>query len=184
MRSLQNAHAQRESARRRVNALASEALNVSKRAIFSLHRADQKTAQTQLKEAEERLQAAELLIKKNQSLQYEGVYPSALEEYAEAQLFFSYLKRGKWAQPPKRCQRVDVLIGGLSDYTGELVRHAVKLATSGDRKAVARVHTEVETVVGMLLELDLTGTLRQKFDQAKRNLRQMEQIAYELSLRV
>ena len=183
MRSLQNAYVQHETARRRVNTLSSEALNVSKRAIFSLHRADQKTAQAQLKEAEERLRAAEGIMKKNPSLQYEGVYLSALEEHAEAHLFLSYLKRGNRVQPPARCQRADVLIGGLSDYTGELVRYAVKQATAHDHKAVARAHAEVEAVVGMLLQLDLTGNLRQKFDQAKRNLRQMEQIAYELSIR-
>jgi hypothetical protein len=38
-------------------------------------------------------------------------------------------------------------------------------------------------VVENLLRLDLTGYLRQKFDQAKKNLRQLEQILYDLRLR-
>ena len=41
----------------------------------------------------------------------------------------------------------------------------------------------VEMVVAFLLVLDLTGPLRNKFDQDKRNLRNLEQMLYEISLR-
>lgn len=182
MISLVKAFASRDAARRKIIGLANDALNVSKRAIFSLHRGDTTVAEQKLKEAEERLKACDALIKKEPGLAYEGSFVAALEEHTEAQLLAEYLKRGQWSRP-RRAQRLDVLIGGLSDFTGELVRYAVKEATKGNHRAVTKAHQEVESVVGILLELDLTGNLRQKFDQAKRNLRQMEQIAYELSLR-
>ena len=182
MQSLVTAYQQRDSARRKIISLANDALNVSKRAIFALHRGDVIIATQKLKEAEGRLKDCDALIKKEPSLAYEGSFVAALEEHTEAQLFVEYLERGKWSRP-KRAQRLDVLIGGLSDFTGELVRYAIKEATNGNSLAIPKVHKEVESVVGLLLELDLTGNLRQKFDQAKRNLRQMEQISYELSIR-
>ncbi len=181
MSTLSITFAQREVNRRKVMHLANEALNLSKRAIFALHRDDEKAAKEKLSEAETRFKACDALIKKEASLAYEGSFVAALEEHAEAQLFFEYLARGNWSRPA-RAKSLNVYLGGLSDFTGELVRYAVKEATLGHQKVVARVHKDVESVVGILIELDLTGNLRQKFDQAKRNLRQMEQIIYELAL--
>lgn len=181
MSTLSAAFAKRELNRRKVMSLSNEALNLSKRAIFALHRDDQKSAQAKLNEAEARFKICDALIKKEAALAYEGSFLAALEEHAEAQLFLEYLTKGKWSRP-LRAKSLNVFLGGLADFTGELVRYAVKEATRGNQKIVQRVHRDVESVVGILMELDLTGNLRQKFDQAKRNLRQMEQIIYELAL--
>ena len=57
-------------------------------------------------------------------------------------------------------------------------------ATERNLKEVERLHKLVRQAVEFLLHLDLTGQLRQKFDQAKQNLRKIEEIAFNVSLHV
>lgn len=75
-----------------------------------------------------------------------------------------------------------VYLAGLCDATGELVRWAVRQVTVGNPKAVAGVHETVAGVVEFLLDLDLTGYLRTKFDQAKKNLSRLEEMTYDLAI--
>ena len=77
----------------------------------------------------------------------------------------------------------DLVIGGLSDFTGELSRQAVLKATEGDAKTVEKVFLTVRDVIEFLLKMNLTGSLRTKFDQAKHNLRKIEEVRYESSRR-
>ena len=60
---------------------------------------------------------------------------------------------------------------------------AVLKATERQLKDVEKIYTTVSDVVRHLAEADLTGQARQKFDEAKRNLKRVEEIRYELSLR-
>ena len=176
------AYRDREAAFRRVSGLSGDALRLSKRAIFAMHRDDLKDAKRLLVEAAAQFSACEAVIKKFRGLEEEGMYHAALEEYAEALLFLSYLETGKFGKLETRAMRPSVYLGGLSDATGELVRHAVRRATEGDRGEVERAYAVSSSVVAFLLDLDLTGNLRTKFDQAKKNLRTLEQMRYELSL--
>ena len=77
----------------------------------------------------------------------------------------------------------EIYLGGLSDITGELVRRSVLHATDGDHETVERIFEDVRRVVELLMDMDLTGGLRSKLDQAKQNLRKLEEIRYDLSLR-
>jgi len=78
---------------------------------------------------------------------------------------------------------VTAYLGGLSDLTGELVRHATNLAAAGKTKAALDVKKIIDEVMSELVDFDMTSYLRTKYDQAKNNLRKIEQINYELSLR-
>jgi len=177
------AYRDREAAFRRMSGLASDALRLSKRAIFAMHRDDLKDARRLLAEASAQFKACEKNMRSFNGLEEAGVYHAALEEYAEALLFLRYLDKGAFGLIEARAMRVSVYLGGLSDATGELVRHAVRRATDGDQGEVERAYKAAEQVVAFLLDLDLTGNLRTKFDQAKKNLRTLEQMRYELSLR-
>lgn len=177
------AYRDREAAFRRVSSLANEALRLSKRAIFAMHRDDLKDAKRLLNEASARFRSCEKSMRSFAGLEEVGVYHAALEEYAESLLFLRYLETGSFGKIEARAMRPSVYLGGLSDATGELVRHAVRRATDGDQGEVERAYVAAEQVVAFLLDLDLTGNLRTKFDQAKKNLRTLEQMRYELSLR-
>jgi len=162
---------------------ANEALGLSKRAIFALHRDNYNEGEANIKRAEKIFNYLEKVSKGNPKLRYEGAWRSALEEYAEARLFAFYIKNKRVADITNRQIDADIYIGGLCDFTGELVRLAVRRATEKNYKEVTEIKKIIEGVMHNLIQLDLTGYLRTKFDQSKNNMRKIEEITYELSLR-
>lgn len=180
---LQKRYALSQRERRALIHDATEAQNQSKRAIFALHRADRAGADALLSQARDRLTSVEKRVRRYPELDQEGTHVAALEEYAEAALYLQYLD----GQTFRKVEGFDldphVYLAALSDTTGEIVRHAVREATQGNFNEVSRAHQTVEMAVGFLLNVDLTGYLRQKFDQAKRNLRSLEDILYEISIK-
>jgi hypothetical protein len=48
---------------------------------------------------------------------------------------------------------------------------------------VAQAVDVVGIIIEFMLDLDLTGYLRTKFDQAKKNLSRLEQMTYDLAIR-
>lgn len=176
-------YTQRAKARRELIGLSNEALSLSKRATFALHRDDPKAANKLLGEAKTIFKQVEKGFKRFPDLRYEGAYKAALEEYAESLLFQGYLATGKIEPIDERAMHPFTYVGGLSDATGEMVRYAVRQVTNGNTDEVARAQAVTEMVIEFLLNMDLTGPLRQKFDQAKKNLRRLEEMRYDLSLR-
>ncbi len=176
-------YAAREQLRRQIIAKANEAISRSKRAIFALHRDDAKGAQELLGGAQSIFLECERLFKRVPDLSDEGAYRAALEEYAEACLFAGYLKNGQLGAIESRVMDPLVYLAGLADATGEIVRHTVRQVTLGNTKEVAHAHQTVEMVIEYMLGLDGTGYLRTKFDQAKGNLKRLEDISYDLSIR-
>ena len=77
----------------------------------------------------------------------------------------------------------DIFLGALSDLTGEIVRRAVLLASERNAASVQKMFHDVTDTVAFMLQMDLTGNLRQKVDQARQNLRKMEEIRYDLSIK-
>jgi len=172
-----------ESKRRTVIGGANEALGLSKRAIFAFHRDHYKEGFDNLRKAEVIFNKLETLSKGMPRLKHEGSWRAALEEYVEAKLFGTFLKDRKIDMIRGRQIETDIYLGGLCDFTGELVRRAVKEATAKNYTEVGTIKKNIEQVVQNLIQLNLTGYLRQKYDQAKNNLRKIEEIMYELSLR-
>jgi len=64
-----------------------------------------------------------------------------------------------------------------------MVRYATRQVTLGHRVVVAQVYEVVSMVIEFMLDLDLTGYNRNKFDQAKKNLSRLEQMTYDLAIR-
>lgn len=170
--------------RREVIARSNDALSKSKRAIFALHREDMKGAETLLKEAAGLFAQSEKTFKKFPELKEQGAYRAGLEEYAEALLFKAYLETGEL--PVKLDDRVmepSIYLAGLSDMTGELVRYAVRQVTLGNTVVVEESYQAVSMIVEYFLDMDLTGYLRTKFDQSKKNLSRLENMTYDLAIR-
>jgi len=169
-------YAKREAARRQIMAAGNQAINLAKRAIFALHRQDQALARQHLAAARQFFVRSEKLFRVWPDLVSEGPYRAALEEYAEANLYFDFLRTGKFSRLEPRCREPEIYLGGLSDATGEISRYALREATAGHDQEVERAVAAVENVIAFLYEMDLAGYLRTKFDQAKKNLRQLEQM--------
>ncbi len=160
-----------------------DVLKFAKQAIFATHREDIKQAESDLNEAEKILKYLQTKIKKEEALQYEGAYLAGMEEYVEAKLFLHFIKTGKITSINGQVIDVESYLGGLCDFTGELVRRAVFLATRHRYKEVATCEQAIEEVVGELIKFNLLGKLRPKFDQSKNNLRKIEEIMYDLELK-
>jgi len=158
-------------------------LQSSKTAIFALHAGDIKKAEASLKDAEEILKKLNQAYSKDNRLRFEGSYRAAMEEYVEAKTFSQALAGKTLDELPIKTIGPEEYINGLADLTGELVRQAVLQATKGNYKVLDKYQKFTEDIVGYLLTLYLTGQSRQKFDDAKRNLKRLEQIIYEVSIR-
>ncbi|KPJ86164.1 hypothetical protein AMJ57_00120 [Parcubacteria bacterium SG8_24] len=170
-------------ARRQVISQADEARNLSKRAIFALHRDDRAAAADLLGQARVRLGEVRQAAEELPNLVHEGAYRAGLEEFVEARLFQDFLEKGAVGDIGEPGVRFDTYLAALADLTGELQRRQVRLATERDMEGVRAVKEVVQEIVGQLLMMDLSGYLRTKFDQAKNSLRRAEEVLYELSLR-
>jgi len=180
---VRSSHFAREQLRREVMAASNEALSRSKRAIFALHRDDRKAAQELLNGADALFAKTERLFKRVESLRFEGSYRAALEEYAEALLFEQYILTGKIGAIHARAMDPLVYLSGLSDTTGEIVRYTMRNITHGKTDRVVHARDTVEMIIEFMLDLDATGYLRTKFDQAKGNLKRLDEMLYDLSIR-
>ena len=180
---IRTAHLAREQLRREVIALSDEALSRSKRAIFALHRDDRKAAQELFKDVDSLFVKTERLFKRVESLRFEGSYRAALEEYAEALLFEQYILTGKIGTIHSRAMDPLVYLSGLSDTTGEIVRYTMRNITHEKTDRVVHARDTVEMIIEFMLDLDATGYLRTKFDQAKGNLKRLDEMLYDLSIR-
>ena len=169
--------------RRELQGISSEILGASKRAIFAVQRDDLAGSKKELSGASTLIKNGRKVITRNKRLESEGMWRAALEEFAEASLYHAAID-GKMigALPEIPQEETDTYIGALSDLSGELTRSCVLAATKRDTKEVERLSVLVREIVAYLLQLDLTGNLRQKFDQAKQNLRKVEEIAFNLSI--
>jgi predicted translin family RNA/ssDNA-binding protein len=163
--------------------ISAQAQHLSKQAIFTAQRGELKEAGSLLAGAATLLKQGQALCRKVGELEYLGSYRAALEEFVEADLFTTFLKRGAVGRVSKVTVAPEVYLGGLSDMLGELVRYAVKLATEGKRAEVDKLARFVTQVVGEMAAMNLTGSLRNKFDQGKQHLRRLEDIRYDLSIR-
>jgi predicted translin family RNA/ssDNA-binding protein len=172
----------REEERRRIIALSNAVLHGSKRVIFALHRADIGKAEKLLDDAEKTLISLEKKFSFNRIVQ-EGAYKAAAEEYVEAKMFYRIMAGQKVDKVNKIKLDLDSLLGGICDLTGELVRRAINMAAQGDSGEVEKIKKAINEIMVELVEFDMTGYLRAKYDQAKANLRKIEHISYEIRLR-
>jgi len=169
--------------RRKLIGLSNDALMKAKQAIFAFHRDDMNGGNTLLADVEAIFSELEKKFKKEEELRYEGSYRAALEEYVEAKFFGGFLE-GKRIDFIKGVQiDADSYLAGLSDFTGELLRKAVLSATDKKFKKVEELASGIREVIGELLKFNLTSYLRTKYDQAKHNLRRVEEILYDVKMR-
>lgn len=180
---LRKRYAGYDAERRETIKLSSDVLTDAKQAIFAFHRGDLVGGEKLLVDAERLLGMLAKRFKRTVGLSDEGSYRAALEEYAEARLFLDFLKGKRIGAVDAPAIDEDAYLGGVMDFTGEAVRYAIKAATNGDMKEVRRAHVAVEEVAQELIKMNITGHLRNKFDQLKINLRKLEEIQYDLSLR-
>ncbi len=168
--------------RRQIISLSNIILHDSKRVIFALHRGDNKKAESSLAETEKMLKKLEIKFTFNRISQ-EGAYKAAVEEYVEAKMFYFIINNKKINFIKGIKINYDSYLGGICDAMGELVRLAINKASRGETEEVKKIKEIINDTMAELVEFDMTGYLRTKYDQAKGHLRKIEQINYEVNLR-
>lgn len=182
IQNLKKDYDEQNSQRRQIISLSNIVLHDSKRVIFALHRNDIKKAEDSLKAIEKILQELEKKFGQ-QRINEEGSYKAGVEEYAEAKIFFQIVTDKKIDKIKEVNLNFDSYLGGICDTTGELVRRAINQAAAGNLTEVEKIKNIINDIMTQLVEFDMTGYLRTKYDQAKGNLRKIEQINYEVKMK-
>jgi predicted translin family RNA/ssDNA-binding protein len=168
--------------RREVIKVCGDAQHLAKKAIFARQR-DDVEAEANLREAGAILAGLQKKHARDSRVFDEGAYKAAVEEFVEATLFSRYLKGEEMGEINNLNISSESFVGGLCDVPGELLRYAVKSAMVKDFKKVKKCFDAADAILSELVDMDLTGYNRQKFDQAKQACYKLEQVAYEVSLK-
>ncbi|HRY36987.1 MAG TPA: hypothetical protein P5230_03920 [Candidatus Magasanikbacteria bacterium] len=169
--------------RRDVIKFAGDAQFLSKKTIFSLQAGSLNEAKKTLSEAKKILMELNKKFKATADLFDEGSFKAALEEFVEASLFMSFVENKSLTKIKDLKIDSDIYIGGLCDVPGEILRFAIKAATERNFTEVKRCYSAAEEIINELVDMNLTGYNRQKFDQAKQSLNRLQQVVYEVSLK-
>lgn len=172
-----------ESERRHIISASNNILFESKKTIFAIQRQDFKTAAAKIEENEKNLKNLAERFGQGR-LNKEGAYKAAAEEYLEGKTFYTVIKNKEISATPGLELDYEGYLGGICDLIGELVRYATNQAAAGKFADVAKIKKSAEDIMTQLIDFDMTGYLRTKYDQARGHLRKLEQMAYEIKLRV
>ena len=173
----------KNSVRRQLIGLSSEAQHLAKQAIFALQQNKTEEALALIKQSTKKLKEGEAVGNKVDEIETRGSFRQAQEEWVEAKLFYGLMTGGKIGEVADFKVPLEVYLGGLTDMVGEAARFAVTAATNKDHKLVIKFVGVAKEIMSELIAMNLTGYLRNKFDQAKNALRKLEDILYDLSLK-
>jgi predicted translin family RNA/ssDNA-binding protein len=182
IKKLREEYSLREKSRRQIISRSNEVLFHAKKTIFAFHREDSKLANEKITEMEKALKKMETDFGYTR-LKEEGAYQAAVEEYVEAKTLSMVIEDKKITNIKNLKIGYDSYVGGLCDLIGEMVRLATNRSAKGDYSSAAKLKTKAEEIMMELLDFDLTGYLRTKYDQARGHLRKLEQMSYEIRLR-
>jgi predicted translin family RNA/ssDNA-binding protein len=182
LKSLAKHHASHDTEKRQLQAICANILAASKRSIFATQRKDTKASSNELDAARKGIATVKKYVAKEPLLGGEGMWHAALEEFAEASLYHQAMTKGKVGRVPELPPDPEIYLGALSDLTGEMTRSCVLAATDRKFDEVKNLAAAVREIVEFMLTLNMTGGLRGKFDQAKQNLRKIEEISFTLAM--
>jgi len=168
--------------RHRLKASADRVRSLAKHAITLMRQDKYHDAEQLLAEAERVLKSVHTLMKRQPLLATEGFFREALEEYAEAKAYHSFLTGERLTIPLFIPLDTDEALGGVCDFTGELVRKAMSIADEEHLKEIESYVRMTQRVVDELSHVSFSGKLREKYDDLERNLVKLERIVYEVRM--
>ena len=159
-------------------------LKLSKLIIYAVHRNDIKTAKTSIARIKKIHSTLKKLVSSDPVLGATGAYKVAVGEYAEALLYYHFIKENKIPTHAQLKMNPENYLLGLCDLTGELVRKAVFLAGKGKYAEVIKIKNNVDEIYGEILKFNLRNSdLRKKSDSIKYNLKKLEDLVLQLKLK-
>lgn len=169
-----------DSLRENVIILSRSVLKESKRLLFAMHRGKEGTLDA-LEDAKSRL---DLILQSDASLSKEGSYIVAMQEYVEAKAYYCIINEKKLLRAKDFGISDEIYILGICDLCGELTRHAVISSINKKYDVVEELREFVSNIFECLLLFNpRNGNLRKKIDAVKWELKKMEDLMLELSLK-
>ena len=158
-------------------------LKQSKQLIYAVHRDDPKEASILAKKIKAEVKTLSTLANTTKLLS-EGSLRVAIQEYVEAIGYYQYVKDNTIIPYTPEFINVSNYLSGLCDLTGELTRRAVNKAAKGNFKETEKAREAVEDIFSYFLQLDIReNDLRRKFDSVKYDLKKLEDLLCELSIK-
>ena len=158
-----------------------EIIKLSKLIIYSLHRNDLKDASRNISHIKKEKNMLEKISKKRLDTDMNKV---AMQEYVEALCYYGFITNNKI--PTKSSLKVDTedYLLGLCDLTGELGRRAVMDVINKKFEDALRIKELVEEIYGEFLKFNLRNSeLRKKSDSIKWNLKKLEDIIFDITIK-
>ncbi len=151
----------------------------SKHAIHLLHEQNLSLANKKLQEVKELQETIRTQGDINQPS-----YKHATEEYVEAATLHAFIQEKELPLPEELLVDEETYYAGLCDVAGEVTRLATRAAIKRDEQFIKRSYELLQELQGELLQLTLRNNhLRKKADSVKYNVKKLEQLQYEYSLR-
>ncbi len=161
-----------------------EIVNLSKQAIYAVHRNALGESAKLIKDMEGKIVELKKITEHFSSLDYSGSSKIAFQEYVEAVTLYEYVKNKKIPSSAKLKVEPEYYLLGLCDLTGELVRIAINAAIEGNFGKALEIKQCVAEIYGEMLKFDFrNGELRKKFDSIKYDLKKLEDLALDIKLR-
>ncbi len=169
--------------REKIILITREITKLSKKSIYSQSRGDSEEAKVLLNKAEKEKTKTEKIIK-DSKIELMHILKSGLEEYVEAKLFYEYMTSKKILTSKQIKVPYEIYLLAMSDFSGEIAKLSVSLATKGEFSKVKEIKDTIEEIYGLYLNFDFrSGELRKKFDSLKYNLNKVESIIYDIELK-
>src|SRR3989344_1734812 len=157
-----------------------EVISISKQIIYAAQRNDLNEAEASIKKIKDKIKK---LRKVNISTDT-NINSVAFQEYVEAIAFYEFVKHKKEPTRASLGVSADYYLSGLCDLTGELVRKAIYDVIHKKFDEAARIKELVHDIYGEFLKLHLrNGELRKKSDSIKWNLKKLEEVMYDISMK-
>ncbi|MDP6647959.1 MAG: hypothetical protein QGH34_01010 [Candidatus Woesearchaeota archaeon] len=157
-----------------------EIISISKQIIYASQRNDLKTASSAIKKINDK-------IKKLRSIKVPAdtnINSVAFQEYVEAISFYEFVRNKKIPTRKSLGVSADHYLSGLCDLTGELVRKAIYDVIHKKFEEAEKIKELVHDIYGEFLKLHLrNGELRKKADSIKWNLKKLEEVMYDVSVK-
>ena len=157
-----------------------EIITLSKQIIYAAQRNELGAAQDALKKIKEKVSK----LKKVKIITDTNIHSVAFQEYVEAIAFYEFVKNGKIPTKKSLGVSAEDYLSGLADLTGELGRKAIYDVIHKKFDEAEKIKELVHEIYGEFLKLHLRNNeLRKKSDAIKWNLKKLEEVMYDISMK-
>jgi len=157
-----------------------EVITLSKQIIYAAQRNDLKSADSAVKKINDKIKK----LRKINIVTDTNISSVAFQEYVEAIAFYEFVKNKKIPTRAELKVTAEDYLSGLCDLTGELVRKAIYDVIHKKFDEAEIIKELVHDIYGEFLKLHLrNGELRKKSDSIKWNLKKLEEVMYDISMK-